>query len=405
MENVPSSARVARTYDIVNAGPRNRFMADGRIVSNSGKGIQLQNLPRPKLKQNDIDAVFEALPCGDPAWIELWGSPLSVISDCLRGMIVAAPGHELVRADLAGIEGRVLAWLAGEQWKLDAYAAYDAGNGPDLYKLAASGMLGIAVEAISDQQRQIGKVSELALGYQGGHGAFISMAKNYGVKPADIVPAVKAVADASGTDTWEFVSSRYEANNRFDLPLDEWVALRIVVDAWRGVHGEVVEFWNNLDNAALAAVREPGRAFPVGVISFACAGNILWCKLPSGRLLAYVDAKIREVETPWGSTRSAVTYMGVNSVTRRWERNKAYGGHFAENVTQAVARDILAEAMLRIEGRGWPLVLSVHDEAVSEVPIGSVTVAEYVAELARQPTWAPGLPLAAEGAAGPRYGK
>lgn len=371
----------------------------------SGKGIQLQNLPRPKLKARDIDAVFEALPCGDPAWIELWGSPLSVISDCLRGMIIAKPGHELVRADLAGIEGRVLAWLAGEQWKLDAYAAYDAGEGPDLYKLAASGMLGVPVGSINDQQRQIGKVSELALGYQGGHGAFISMAKNYGVKPADITPAVKAVADASGMDTWEFVSQKYEADNRFDLPLDEWVALRIVVDAWRGVHPNVVEFWNRLDAAAAAAVREPGKMFPVGVISFACAANILWCKLPSGRLLSYVDAKIREVETPWGSTRSAVTYMGVNSVTRQWARSKAYGGHFAENVTQAVARDILAEAMLRIEGRGWPLVLSVHDETVSEVPTGSVTVAEYVAELAKQPLWAPGLPLAAAGDVGPRYGK
>lgn len=368
----------------------------------SGKGIQLQNLPRPSLKPRDIDAVFEALPCGDPRWLEIWGSPLSVVSDCLRGMIVAKPGHELVRADLAGIEGRVLAWLAGEQWKLDAYAAYDAGAGPDLYKVAAAGMLGVDVAAIDDKQRQIGKVSELALGYQGGHGAFISMAKNYAVTPADITPAVKA---AFSTEQWEAAAERFEEKNRFGLPLDEWTALRVVVDAWRGAHPQVVAFWEALDNAAMAAVREPGRRFTAGRIAYACAGNILWCQLPSGRLLAYVDPRIRDVETPWGKTRSAVTYMGVNSVTRRWERNKAYGGLWAENVTQAVARDILAEAMLRIEQRGWPLVLTVHDEAVSEVPAGSVTAQEYAAELARGSTWSAGLPLAAEGAVGRRYGK
>lgn len=372
----------------------------------SGKGIQLQNLPRPSLKQRDIEAVFEALPAGDPAWLELWGQPLSVVSDCLRGMITAEPGHELVMADFANIEGRVLAWLAGEEWKLDAFRAYDRGEGADLYKVAASGMLGRPIEAIDDKQRQIGKVSELALGYQGGHGAFISMAKNYSVTPADIAPSVKA---AFPEDTWSAAEARFEENNRFDLPVDEWTALRIVVDSWRAAHPKVVAMWQDLDDVAATAVMRPGKRFDAdstaGKVSFACAGNILWCRLPSGRLLAYVDPKIKDVEAPWGAVRQAVTFMSVNSVTRRWERTKGYGGYWAENVTQAVARDIMAEAMLRIEGRGWPVVLTVHDEVIAEVPKGSVTGHEFGEVMRQLPAWAGALPVAAEGLVSWRYRK
>jgi DNA polymerase len=387
----------------------------------SGKGIQLQNLPRPSLKLRDIEAVFEALPAGDPAWVELWGRPLSVISDCLRGMITAGDGRELVMADFANIEGRVLAWLAGEEWKLEAFRAYDTfllddlgqripdkkpgeflRKGPDLYKVAASGMLGRPIDAIDDKQRQIGKVSELALGYQGGHGAFISMAKNYSVTPSDIAPSVKA---AFPVETWQAAEARFEENNRFDLPVDEWTALRIVVDSWRGAHPGVVDMWQSLDHAAYDAVCRPGKKFDAGRVSYACAGNILWCKLPSGRLLAYVDPKIRDVETPWGATRRAVTYMGVNSVTRRWERAKGYGGLWAENVTQAVARDVMAEAMLRVEAKGWPVVLTVHDEVVSEVPKGSVGAQEFGDVMRALPAWAEALPVAAEGLVSKRYRK
>ena len=481
---------------------QNRLCRDGRMRENllymgastgrwSGKGAQLQNLPRPALKPKQIDRVFEALPLRDPDWLEIWAPPLSVIADCLRGMIVAADGCELVRADFSNIEGRVLAWLAGEQWKLDAFRAYDAGEGPDLYKLAYSRSFGVPVDAITSEQRQIGKVQELALGYQGGVGAFQSMAALYGISLPD--------EDADQIKT-----------------------------AWREAHPKTVQFWYDLDNAAMDAVRHPGRSFSAGPISYAVAGNILWCRLPSGRLLSYVDPKIRDVETPWGAMRSAVTYMGVNSVTRKWERQKGYGGLFAENClagdtevlthtgwkrlsslltsdrvydgiefvshgglcggykkatiavdgvrmtpdhlvltnqgwrsasscrglnraevrsaaggalaveagreepvydilncgprarfvvrgregplivhncTQAVARDVMAEAMLRVEARGWPVLLTVHDEVVCETPIGAVTPEAFAAEMVRLPHWADGLPVSAEAEVGRRYGK
>lgn len=370
----------------------------------SGKGIQLQNLPRPRpsMKQPQVEAAIEAMQSKDPAWMDLWGPPLTVVSDCLRGLILADPGHELVMADFSNIEGRVLAWLAGEEWKLDAFRAYDRGEGPDLYKVAAAGIFGCAIDQVDDSRRQVGKVSELAQGYQGGHGAWISMGKNYNVTPGDVAPVVKAATDPSH---WDTVLEGYDADNRFDLPADEWVALRIVIDAWRAKHPQIVEYWNNLDAAAMAAVREPGRQHKAGKVSFACAGNVLWCRLPSGRLLAYVDPKIRDVETPWGASRAAVTYMGVNSVTRKWERNKGYGGLFAENVTQAVARDIMAEAMLRVEARGWPVILTIHDEVICETPEGLVTPEEFGAVMRDLPGWASGLPVAAEGLASRRYRK
>lgn len=379
----------------------------------SGKGIQLQNLPRPSLKAKQIEQVFEALPARDPGFLTVWGSPLAVVSDCLRGMVTAAPGHHLVRADYSNIEGRVLAWLAGDEKKLDRFRAYDTilgyapdgkpiRKGPDIYKVAAAGIFGCDVEDIDDKRRQVGKVSELAQGYQGGHGAWISMGKNYAIAPADVVPAVRAATDY---EAWATAADGWSAKNRYGLPQDEWTALRIVIDGWRGAHPEIVAYWDALDAAAMRAVRSPGEKQTVGGAAFVYVGNILWCRLPSGRLLAYVDARLREVETPWGGTRLAVTYMGVDSVTRRWSRHKAYGGHWAENITQAVARDIMADAMLRVEARGWPVVLTVHDEIVCEVPAGSVDAETFGEEVRLLPPWASGLPVTAEGVVGFRYGK
>jgi DNA polymerase len=358
---------------------QNRLCRDGRMRENllymgastgrwSGKGAQLQNLPRPSLKPHQIDRVFEALPTRDPDWLEVWGPALSVVADTLRGMIIAADGHELVRADFSNIEGRVLAWLAGEQWKLDAFRAYDAGTGPDLYKLAYAKAFGIAIEDVDAHMRQLGKVMELALGYAGGVGAFQSMAALYGITMSD----------------------------------DRADELKL---AWRAAHPATVAFWYALDDAAMSAVRHPGRLTKAGPIGYVVAGNILWCRLPSGRLLSYVDPKIREVETPWGAMRDAVTYMGVNSMTRKWERAKGYGGLFAENVTQAVARDVMAEAMLRVEAQGWPVLLTVHDEVVCETPAGAVTPEQFGAVMSEIPHWADGLPVAAEAEAGRRYGK
>lgn len=284
----------------------------------SGKGIQLQNLPRPNLKQKDIDGAFEVFRSQDPAWLELWGRPLSVVSDCLRGMVVADPGNELVMADFSAIEGRVLAWLAGEEWKLQAFRDYDAGTGPGIYELTAARILGIPVEDVTPAQRQAqGKVPELFLGYGGGKGAFISGAAVYG------------------------------------LEVDEDHAEATKVQ-YRGANPKTVEFWYDLDRAAMSAVKHPGRKFDAGPISYAVKGGIMWCRLPSGRLLSYVDPKIQEVETPWGAMRDSVTYMGVDSVTRKWSRHKGYGGHWAENCLAGDSR-VLTD-------RGWVQLQNVQRE-------------------------------------------
>lgn len=358
-----------------------RASADGRARENlmflgagtgrwSARGIQLQNLPRPDMSSEGIELAFRLLAKRDHKLFDmLFGGTLSTVSNCLRGMIVAASGNTLLSADFSNIEGRVLAWLAGEEWKLQAFRDYDNGVGPDLYKLGASRILRKAITDITKDERQAyGKVPELALGYQGGVGAFQTMAVTYGVQV---------------TDT-------------------EAEAIR---DLWRENHPRTKQYWYDLEDAAMYAVRNPGKGWRVGKVAYACRSNILWCQLPSKRLLAYVDPKIQDVETPWGETKEAVTYMGVDSVTRKWSRHKAYGGLFAENVTQAVARDIMAEAMVRVEQAGFPIVLTVHDEIICEVAKARADKAEFERLMVELPSWAAGLPVSAEGDVTERYRK
>lgn len=151
-------------------------------------------------------------------------------------------------------------------------------------------------------------------------------------------------------------------------------------------------------------MRNKGATVPCGKVRFKWHGNVLWLQLPSGRCLAYVDAKEREITTPWGSKKQAVTFMGMYKNTK-WLRQKSYGGLWAENITQAVARDLLADAMLRVEDNGYPVILHVHDELVSEVPEGFGSVEEYERIMTELPRWAEGLPVTAEGWRAKRYQK
>lgn len=376
----------------------------------AGELVQPQNFLRPKLDMGEIDGVIEALSAQDPAWLDIWAQPgnlkkpqsaLDVIASCMRAMICAPAGAKIYAGDLSNIEGREAAWLADEQWKLEAFRAYDEGRGPDLYKVAASEMLGISIDDIDDDLRQIGKTSELALQFQGAHGAFITMGANYGVTPATVAPVIKAAVSCSA---WAEACERYDPKNRYDLPLDEWVALRITVDAWRARHPKIVEQWGLCEQAAFDAVRNPGRPFKAGKLSYASAGGILFCRLPNGRLLHFIDAKIREVETPWGKNRLSVTYMSLNSATKKYERTKGYAGLFFQNSVQGVARDVIMDAKLRFKARGWPTILKVHDELVTEIT-GDVPLDEFVRELSIVPDWNHGCPIAAKAVAGRRYGK
>lgn len=301
------------------------------------------------------------------------GSPLDTISSCLRGMLCSAPGYDLLAADYANIEGRALAWLAGEQWKLDAFRAFDEGKGPDLYLVAASRIYGKPIDECKPH-RQTGKVSELSLGYQGGLGAFRQMEKNLGVK----------------------------------LGLtDEQV--QTAKEGWRNGHPKIVGFWYALERAALDAVLDAGRTTWAGdsarQVCFRSKGSFLWCRLPGGRVLCYPYPIVKQIETPWGELKDQVHYMTVDGTTNKWVETHTYGGKLAENVTQAVCRDLLAHSMRQVEAAGYPVVLHVHDEIVSEVPEGFGSLAEFERICAKAPAWADGLPIATAGWRGKRYRK
>lgn len=370
-----------------------------------GRRFQPQNIRRPLL--DDVDDAIEDVRRGCFATIAmLYDRPLDVVADCLRGMIRAAPGCKLVAADFANIEGRVLAWLAGETWKLDAYRAYDAGSGPDLYKVAYGRSFGISPEKVGKSERQVGKVMELALGYQGGPGAFQTMARGYGVDIGESYEQLAALPEfEQAEDGW---NSRGKTTG---MKRERWIAAEIVKLLWRDAHPMIQRFWWDLEAGALDAIRSPGEVVRVGPVAFRKAGSFLWLRLPSGRALCYPYPSIKPKEMPWNDDRGrpvkkdSFAYRGVDSVTRKWGEHFAYGGLLAENVTQAVARDVMAEAMVRLEAAGYPVVLTVHDEIVSEVPESFGSVAEFERLMVAPAPWMEGLPIAAEGWEGARYRK
>lgn len=334
----------------------------------AGRKIQPQNFPRPNISQREIEEAIEII--DDPDLLRiLYGNPMDIISWSLRGMIAAPDDRELIAADFSNIEGRVLAWLAGERWKLQAFRDFDSGTGHDLYKITAGSILGKKPEAITKGERQAyGKVPELALGYQGGVGAFQQMAVAYGVQ------------------------------------LDDEQADQIKV-AWRERHPAIVQFWYALEEAAVNAVRNPRRPFAARSIKFIKDGSFLWAVLPSRRALCYPYPRIDSIETPWGDMKQGLVYLGIDTYTRKWGDVKTYGGKLAENVTQAVARDVLRDAMLRVKKAGGEIVLHVHDELAIEADKGKISLDQFEALMAQVPTWAKGLPVSVEGWKGRRYRK
>ena len=207
-------------------------------------------------------------------------------------------------------------------------------------------------------------------GYQGGVGAFQTMAGTYGVR----VPDEQA---------------------------------QELVTRWRESHPNVVALWYGLEEAALMAVGHPGKAYKYRDTAYKMSrdGRFLLCRLPSGRLLHYAFPELREEQMPWGAMKTVVTYMGIDSTTGKYVRNKAYGGLLAENVTQAVSRDVMVDGMFRVEEAGYPVVLTVHDEVLSEHEVGFGSVDEFSTLLSVNPPWADGLPIAAAGWRGTRYRK
>jgi DNA polymerase len=333
----------------------------------AGRRFQPQNLPRGS--GADPDEIVEWLRRGDADAMQMiFDNPLQAVSDCLRGLAVAAPGNKLMVADFSNIEGRVIAWLAGEEWKLQAFRDFDAGTGHDIYKLAYARTFTTRPEAVTKEERQIGKVMELALGYQGGVGAFQKMASAYRVTVSD-----------SEADSFKVY--------------------------WREAHPSVVQTWYDLQDKAMCAIANPGKPFYADRIGFRVVGSFMFMRLPSGRSIVYPYPCIKPKETPWGEMRDQVSYKGVDSYTRKWTDCYAHGGLLFNNAVQGTARDIEAEAMIRTEAAGYANVLNVHDEIVAEVPIDFGSVLEYEKLVTQLPTWAEGLPIAAKAWSGHRYRK
>jgi DNA polymerase len=305
------------------------------------------------LKPSDVDGLLTRRPSRDA--IELtWGQPLSVISDCLRGFFVAKKGTVFVGADFSQIEARVLAWIAGEDRVLKLYR-----DGGDAYRDTASQIFRIPVENVNDDQRFIGKVAVLSLGYGGGVNAFVTMGQNYGL-----------------------VLTEDEA--------------RPIVQGYRKTHPRIVGLWNEMEDAAVDAVRHSGCVRHPGPakkgVRFVVNGSFLWMQLPSGRCICYPNPRVE------GKTVSYNKTLG-----KAWFRTETWGGCLTENLVQAVARDLLADAIVRLEEANIPVVLHVHDEVVAEViPEAVDRVLPIVKEL---PSWAAGLPIDAKVWTGPRYRK
>ena len=374
-----------------------QFNGASRTGRWAGRLFQPQNLPRPALNQSDIDMGIEALKadCADA----LFDNVMELTSSAIRGCICSPQGKKLVVADLSNIEGRALAWLAGESWKIKAFYDFDAGKGHDLYKLAYAKSFGVSPESVTKDQRQVGKVQELALGYEGGVGAFLTFAAAYGLDLDAMAEQAFNSIDQSimneAIRSWEW--HKKEKRSTFGLKKNTWLVCDSFKRSWRYAHPNIAAWWKELQQAAIDAINYPDTAFKCRKVTLIKKGSWLIIKLPSGRFLCYPSAKVEN---------GKITYMGNNQYTRKWERLHTYGGKLSENITQAVARDVLAYNMPLIENTGYEICLTVHDEVITETPdLPDFNPDHLSSLLATNPIWASDLPLAAAGFESYRYKK
>ena len=334
-----------------------QFSGANRTQRWAGRGIQLQNLPQNHI--STLDEARELLKMGCFDMIEaLYGNTPDILSQLIRTMLIPKENCEFIVADFSAIEARVLAWLAGEQWRLDAFT-----EGKDIYCASASQMFGVPVvkHGINGELRQKGKVAELACGYGGGAGALISM-------------------------------------GALDMGLKE-DELPDIISSWRDANPEIVKFWYAVEKAAIETVKDHTDR-TAGRIGFQFSANTLWIVLPSGRRLAYIKPKLQ----PNRFGRMALTFEGLGA-NNKWTRGETYSGKLTENITQATARDLLAEAMHRMELAGLGIVGHVHDEVILEVPKGQYTIDDVCNIMNWNPAWADGLPLSSAGYTGNYYFK
>ena len=326
-----------------------QFYGANRTGRWAGRLVQVQNLPQNHIP--DLALARSLVKRGEFEQVDmLYDSTPEVLSELIRTAFIPKEGTRFIVADFSAIEARVLAWLSGEQWRLDTFSA-----GGDIYCASASKMFGVPVvkHGINGELRQKGKIAELALGYGGSVGALTSMgALDMGLTEEELLP---------------------------------------LVNQWRTANPHITKFWWDIDAAALKALRERVPV-QVGPVCFCYRSGILFVTLPSGRSLSYIKPRLEKNRFD----RDTLTYEGVGE-SKKWLRIETYGPKLTENVVQATARDLLALAMLRLSNAGFQIVMHVHDEAVVEVPIRQSSVEEICSLMAQPPDWAAGLPLRADG--------
>ena len=377
------------------------FCGAARTGRWAGRTLQPQNFPRPRHSQREIDVAIDLFKRGA---IDLYAPDdiLGLASSALRGIIVAEADFKLVTSDLKNIEGRIIAWVAGEEWKLEAFKAYDAGTGPDLYKVAYARPFAVDPSSIGDDsfERQIGKVMELALQYYGGVGAFCSMAEVYGLRLEDLAKSAWPVIPDSFKQASKIAWHKAVKRKRtYGLEERVWTVCHALVLMWRDAHPATTAFWAGLDNACKMALKVPNKEYHVGPhISVDRQGNWLRIRLPSGRYLNY--------PAPRGDEYSS-SFLGVDPYTKQWVRISTYSGKRAQNIAEGVGADVLMDGLLAAERAGYNPILSVHDEGITEPPDDDRYDDSKLSLLLTESSalWSGGLPLAAKGFTSARYRK
>ena len=337
-----------------------QFYGANRSGRWAGRLVQTHNLAKNSLP--DLDLARELAAAGDFDTMQtLFGETAFVFSELIRTAFIPSDGCRFVVSDFAAIEARVISWISGEEWRLEAFRA-----GKDIYCETASQMYKVPVvkHGENGHLRQKGKVAELACGYQGGIGAMKRM-------------------DKGGT-----------------IPEEE---LQAVVDAWRAANPKIPKLWRTCELAAKTAIEEHRTVRIAHGIAFSYINGNLFIKLPSGRKLCYWDTRLK-LDPRDG--RDHIVYMGVNQETKQWGETETYGGKLVENIVQATARDCLAVAMTRVSELGYKIVMHVHDEMIVDVPNEDTKAPAVINDIMGQPIdWAPGLPLKGDTYETPFYKK
>lgn len=400
-----------------------------RTLRFAGKGFQPHNLARGYYHDGELDKGISALLKGRA---HRRFDVAKLTASTVRSCIIPEAGHKFVVADYSNVEGRGLAWLAGEDDLIEVFV-----NGVDVYKKLASTVFNVSYNDVTKDQRQIAKAMVLGLGYAGGVGAFVTFAKNLGL---DLNDMTNTLAGTFPDHIWAATARGYEwariqeakrpprPGEKDDRPsyiLDKkvWRTCDALKRMYREANPAIVQFWRDIEDAAMAAIRNPGKEFTAGPRGVKFSRNVetdsngnkvagWWLRmtLPSGRVMSYpgVGLSVSKETDEDGkvSTNVRIKYQGENQLTRQWGFQYTYSGKLVENCTQALCRDLLANALLNVEANGYPIVLHVHDEIICETPdLPEYNVAELERLMCALPEWAEGFPLVAEGAEMKRYAK